>query len=61
MNFLGLDVGGANLKCATLNGDGAQVPFPFWRRRESFGVELRRLVASLPGFHADGENSTLQQ
>lgn len=43
MNVLGLDIGGANLKAATADGDSCSVPFEMWRRKGELGDALRTL------------------
>ncbi len=48
MLVLGLDVGGANLKAATSDGDAADRPFPLWNRPERLAAELASLAADLP-------------
>ena len=47
---LGLDVGGANLKAATLDGFAVQTPFPLWKQPEWLANALRRLVNDAPPF-----------
>lgn len=46
MNFIGLDIGGANLKAS--NGDDwtAETPFPMWKQPEKLGEALRSLTGS---------------
>lgn len=48
MLALGLDIGGANLKAATSDGDAVDRPFPLWKRPESLSSELRSIMAELP-------------
>lgn len=49
MNWLGLDVGGANLKLASSDGSLARsVGFPLWQRRAELEDALRRLLADAP-------------
>ena len=48
MSFLGLDIGGANLKVADGAGYAASVKLPIWRRPEQLEEELRRLIANAP-------------
>lgn len=49
MNWLGLDVGGANLKLAGSDGSLARsVGFPLWQRRAELEEALRRLLADAP-------------
>jgi probable H4MPT-linked C1 transfer pathway protein len=46
--FLGLDVGGANLKSAHPGGAARSIPFPLWRRPADLPGALHSLLASLP-------------
>lgn len=46
--WLGLDIGGANLKAANTSGYGKQVAFPLWRQPESLGDAVRQLVDASP-------------
>lgn len=48
MSWLGLDIGGANLKLAASNGHAMSVPFALWREPERLEAELRRLLAEAP-------------
>ncbi|MEL7500560.1 MAG: hydantoinase/oxoprolinase family protein [Planctomycetota bacterium] len=41
MQYLGIDVGGANLKVATIDGDGFEVPFAFWQQHHEFAQTLK--------------------
>jgi hypothetical protein len=44
VNVLGLDIGGANIKAATADGDSVSVPFAIWRDPDG----LTRQLESLP-------------
>ncbi|HEY6563794.1 MAG TPA: hydantoinase/oxoprolinase family protein, partial [Pirellulaceae bacterium] len=48
MSWLGLDIGGANLKAATSEGCTSSVPFPLWQNPQSLAAALRQLIATLP-------------
>ena len=48
--WLGLDVGGANLKAALAGGPALSMPFELWKRPEGLGPALAGLVAALPRF-----------
>jgi probable H4MPT-linked C1 transfer pathway protein len=48
MTILGLDIGGANLKAATLEPRAVSVPFPLWKHPEKLPAALRELVARFP-------------
>lgn len=50
--YLGLDIGGANLKAAAVDDEGnfiagREVPFPFWTSASQLNVALTQLAASL--------------
>lgn len=47
-SFLGLDVGGANLKAAHTDGPARSVPFALWRDPAGLPAALAELVADLP-------------
>ncbi len=51
MSWLGIDVGGANLKAADGRGWARSVPFPLWRRPQELAQRLEQLVGSCP--HAE--------
>ena len=44
MNWLGLDIGGANLKAADGRGWARSVPFPLWRQPQQLSEALRQLI-----------------
>jgi len=46
--WLGLDIGGANLKAADDQGAVRSRPFAVWRRPEALGAQIRELVAPWP-------------
>ncbi len=48
MLTVGLDIGGANLKAATNDGDAIDRPFPLWKQPERLSSELRSLLAEFP-------------
>jgi len=45
---LGLDIGGANLKAATVNRHAVTVPFPLWKQPDKLGDSLAALIAQFP-------------
>jgi (4-(4-[2-(gamma-L-glutamylamino)ethyl]phenoxymethyl)furan-2-yl)methanamine synthase len=48
MSWLGLDIGGANLKAADGRGWGRSVPFALWRQPERLSAALAALVEKAP-------------
>ncbi len=48
MSYLGLDIGGANLKAADGRGWARSVPFALWRDPDGLAGELAALVADAP-------------
>ena len=48
MNWLGLDIGGANIKIADGNGFAMQRGFPLWKSPEKLAQTLRTLIATRP-------------
>lgn len=48
MPWLGLDIGGANIKLADGHGYARSQPFALWQRPDDLAEELRRLVAEAP-------------
>jgi probable H4MPT-linked C1 transfer pathway protein len=48
MNWLGLDIGGANLKAADGHGWAQSVPFPLWRRPEQLTERLAQRIDGSP-------------
>lgn len=52
MLVVGLDIGGANLKAASSDGEAVDRPFPLWKRPHQLAAELRSLIAQLPSADA---------
>ena len=52
MSWLGVDIGGANLKAADANGFAMTRPFPLWRSPAKLTEALGELLAAAPS-HAD--------
>src|SRR5437660_44533 len=48
MSWLGLDIGGANIKVADGNGFAVSSAFPLWQRPQQLAEVLRRLIAGAP-------------
>ena len=48
MNWLALDIGGANLKAANGEGYAASYVFPLWQDFQQLGAKLRSLIAEAP-------------
>jgi probable H4MPT-linked C1 transfer pathway protein len=48
MSWLGIDIGGANLKAADGSGWACSVPFALWRRPQELAQQLRQLVENSP-------------
>lgn len=48
MRVVGLDIGGANLKAATDDGECHSRAFPLWRKPEMLAEEIRSLSSELP-------------
>lgn len=48
MQWLALDIGGANVKVADGQGYAAAYPFALWRHPESLAQELRRIISEAP-------------
>lgn len=48
MSWLGIDIGGANLKIADGNGHAREVSFPLWQQPERLFTALSELIASAP-------------
>lgn len=44
MTVVGWDIGGANLKQATVDGRAWSVPFPLWQESQGLAAQLRRLL-----------------
>jgi len=52
MSWLGLDIGGANLKASDGHGWAHSVPFPLWREPDRLSAALIELIADSPPFEA---------
>ncbi|MFN4259702.1 MAG: hydantoinase/oxoprolinase family protein [Gemmataceae bacterium] len=50
VSVLGLDIGGANLKAAHVDGAARSLPFALWRHPEGLREALDRLLAEMPPF-----------
>ncbi len=48
MSWLGLDIGGANLKAADTRGWARTVPFALWRNPDGLAQALRELISQAP-------------
>jgi hypothetical protein len=48
VSWLGLDIGGANLKAANGQGRALSRPFPLWQRPDELSLELAALLAASP-------------
>ncbi|WLD14774.1 hydantoinase/oxoprolinase family protein [Planctellipticum variicoloris] len=48
MQTFGLDIGGANLKAATADGQAVTLAFPLWREPQRLPAALRELLSTLP-------------
>ncbi len=48
MSWIGLDIGGANLKAANDCGWAVSVPFPLWRESQRLATVLAELIESAP-------------
>jgi (4-(4-[2-(gamma-L-glutamylamino)ethyl]phenoxymethyl)furan-2-yl)methanamine synthase len=48
MQWLALDIGGANLKAADGRGCAASIAFPLWREPDHLAPKLRQLIAQSP-------------
>ncbi len=48
MTWVGIDIGGANLKAADGEGWAASLPFPVWRDPAGLAVKLSELIALTP-------------
>lgn len=50
--WIGLDIGGANIKAAHGDGTARTVPFEVWKRPDDLPLAIGSLVGSLPPFEA---------
>ena len=60
VQVLGLDIGGANIKAASSDGNSEQLPFAIWKSPEQLADRLRslQLLSSLqPGLVGDCGNT----
>lgn len=48
MSWLGIDIGGANLKIADGNGYAREVPFPLWRQPDQLSQALSEMIDDAP-------------
>ena len=48
MSIIGLDIGGANLKAANIDGECLSVPFALWQHPDKLSQRLRGLVGNMP-------------
>jgi probable H4MPT-linked C1 transfer pathway protein len=48
MNYLALDIGGANIKIADGRGYAVSVPFPLWRQSAKLANQLRAIISEAP-------------
>jgi hypothetical protein len=48
VTIIGLDIGGANLKAAALNGPALQTPFALWKHPDHLPAMLGEVLAQLP-------------
>lgn len=48
MSCLGLDIGGANLKAATVDGWAKSIPFALWQNPDGLANALRGLIVAAP-------------
>lgn len=48
MAWLGLDIGGANIKVADGRGFGESIPFALWQAPQQLGLRLRTILAEAP-------------
>src|SRR6516162_163318 len=50
MGYVGLDIGGANLKVAHANGTAILQPFELWKNPAGLADALRGLLSRLPAY-----------
>ena len=48
MSIIGLDIGGANLKAAHIDGQCLSQSFPLWQHPEKLSNQFRELISQLP-------------
>jgi probable H4MPT-linked C1 transfer pathway protein len=51
-DWLGMDIGGANIKLAMANGYARSEVFPLWKHPDRLGVAIGRMLDTTPGFDA---------
>lgn len=49
-DWLGIDIGGANIKLANATGYARSEIFPLWKYPDRLGAEIGRLLEEVPGF-----------
>ena len=49
-DWLGIDIGGANIKLAMANGYARSEVYPLWKFPDQLGAEIGRLLEEAPGF-----------
>jgi probable H4MPT-linked C1 transfer pathway protein len=49
-DWLGIDIGGANIKLAMTNGYARSEVYPLWKYPDQLGAEIGRLLDEAPGF-----------
>jgi probable H4MPT-linked C1 transfer pathway protein len=57
MSWLGLDIGGANLKIASTQGHARSLPYLLWKNPNELAAALRQLICEAPA--ADGIATTM--
>lgn len=60
MNFAGIDIGGANIKLAVLDGVSQQFAFPIWKQKHQLIESLTRIANSLAPDTAVGVTMTAE-
>lgn len=58
MQFLGIDIGGANTKLATAAGSATTIPFALWRAPEQLSEVLAHAIAAAPAHDAIAATTT---
>ena len=58
--WIGLDIGGANIKAAHLDGKARTVPFEVWKRPEDLADAIGSIAASLPSSSAAAVTMTAE-
>ena len=52
MNWLAVDIGGANIKLADGNGYAESLAFPMWKQSEQLGEVLKQMLSAAPSHEA---------